>query len=50
MKQYRSDAGKAFDHVLATRAVEFGNKYSVASNRLRAIMKNVITNKGVFRP
>jgi hypothetical protein len=40
------DASKPGYHA----AVSFGNKYSGATKRLEAILKNIIRNKGEFRP
>ena len=35
---------------LATKAEKFGNKYKTPHNRLIGIMKNIIKNKGTFKP
>ena len=35
---------------LANKAVKFGDKYKTPHNRLIAIMKNIIKNKGTFKP
>jgi hypothetical protein len=34
----------------ACKAVKFGKKYKTPENRLRAIMNNIIQNRGVFKP
>ena len=38
------------DYDLVERAVEFGNRYKVHGTRLRAIMQNIIDNRGTFVP
>lgn len=34
----------------ASRAVDFGLEYDLCADRLRAIMNNIVNNKGTFRP
>jgi hypothetical protein len=38
------------EHNQGDLAVKFGKKYKSAENRLRAIMNNIIQNRGVFKP
>lgn len=35
---------------IGDKAVKFGRKYKTPKNRLIAIMKNIIKNKGEFKP
>lgn len=41
---------QSYNSPFVVAAVRFGNQYPDPRKRLRAIMKNVILNKGVFRP
>jgi hypothetical protein len=38
------------DEMLISRALNFGVKYKTAHTRLKGIMKNIIKNKGEFKP
>lgn len=42
--------GYAYGHHQAYDAVEFGAKFALATNRMQAIMENVIANNGTFIP
>lgn len=46
---YENDVTE-FDEEEITRAVKFGERYSNETNRLIAICKNIIKNKGTFKP
>ncbi len=40
----------ANDRSVIGRAISFGSKHYSSTNRLRAIMKNIIRNNGMFKP
>jgi len=47
---YKNDEGYYHNSSLGQKAIDFGNKYDEPEERLIAIMKNIIKNKGTFKP
>lgn len=51
MKVIKDYSGKLYQNEgLIEKAINFGEKYANSNNRLIGIMKNVIKNKGIFKP
>lgn len=47
---YNYDTSKYVIHEITIKAIDFGKKYKKPKERLVAILKNMIKNKGVFKP
>lgn len=47
---FRNDRNISIGEKKVARAVKFGEKYEDKTKRLVAIMKNIVTNNGIFKP